>query len=109
MVPQSISAVFGKAFIIGPKLMPLTLICVITAMLAATGYAAPRPHTVTLGRWRTVELRSESGAAQETKIRELIIDGRIREYTTGAPHDVTERLFVVRHAYRMNDALPEEA
>src|SRR5215813_13719351 len=92
-----------------PELMPLTLICVITAMLAATGYAAPRPHTVTLGRWRTVELRSESGTAQETKIRELIIDGRIREYTTGAPHDVTERLFVVRRTYRMNDALPEEA
>jgi hypothetical protein len=37
-----------------------------------------------------------------------MIDGRLREYLTGAIHDVTERLFVVRRAYRMNDALPEE-
>ena len=80
-----------------------------TAMLAAGSYAAPRQHTVVLGKWRTVEVRSESGTVQEAKVRELIIDGRMREYTSGAPHDVTERLFVVRRAYRMNDALPDEA
>jgi len=73
------------------------------------GALAPRQHTVLLGRWRTVEIRSESGPVRQERVRELIIDGRVREYTTGMPHDVTEHLFVVRRAYRINDALPEEA
>ncbi len=55
-----------------------------------------------------MEVRSESGTAQPATVRELLIDGRVREYLNGAPHEVTERLFVVRRAYRMNDALPEE-
>ncbi len=42
-------------------------------------------------------------------MRELIIDGRLREYTTGAPHEVTDRLFVVRRAYRINDSLPDDS
>jgi hypothetical protein len=77
-------------------------------LLAGGSYAAPRQHTVFLGKWRTVELRSESGTAQPATVRELLIDGRLREYLTGPPHEVTERLFVVRRAYRMNDNLPEE-
>jgi hypothetical protein len=88
--------------------MRLACFCAIAFMLAAGSYAAPRQHSVLLGRWRTVDVHSESGTAQEVKVRELIIDGRVREYTTGALHDVTERLFVVRRAYRMNDALPDE-
>ena len=55
-----------------------------------------------------MEVRSDSGTAQPATVRELLIDGRVREYLNGAPHEVTERLFVVRRAYRMNDALPEE-
>jgi len=77
-------------------------------LVAGTCYAAPRQHTVLLGKWRTVEVRSDSGTAQPATVRELLIDGRVREYLNGAPHEVTERLFVVRRAYRMNDALPEE-
>ncbi len=42
------------------------------------------------------------------KIRALVIDGRVKEYTLGAPHEVTERLFVVRRAFRVNDSLPED-
>jgi hypothetical protein len=77
-------------------------------LLAGSSYAAPRQHTILLGKWRAVEVRSESGAAQSAMVRELLIDGRVREYSTGATHEVTERLFVVRRAYRMNDNLPEE-
>ena len=65
-------------------------------------------HSVVLGQWRAVEIRTESGEKQQLKVRELIIDGRTREYTTGLLHEVTDRLFVVRRAYRINDALPEE-
>ena len=55
-----------------------------------------------------MEARTEAGEKQPLKVRELVIDGRLREYTTGATHEVTDRLFVVRRAYRINDALPEE-
>jgi hypothetical protein len=88
--------------------MRIALAC--SMMLAfAAGYAAPRQHTVVLGRWRSVQVRSEAGAARETRVRELMVDGRVRESVTGPIHEVTERLFVVRRAFRMNDALPEEA
>jgi hypothetical protein len=33
----------------------------------------------------------------------------VKEYVLGAAHDVTERLFVVRRAFRVNDSLPEES
>jgi hypothetical protein len=83
-------------------------LCLSLLLLASQGLAAPRPHTVLLGKWRAVQVRSDAGPAQEIKVRELIIDGRLREYATGQTHEVTDRLFVVRRAYRINDALPEE-
>lgn len=42
------------------------------------------------------------------KVRALFVDSRLKEYTTGNPHELTERLFVVRRAFRVNDALPAE-
>ena len=32
----------------------------------------------------------------------------MREYVLGSPHEVTERLFVVRRVFRINDSLPED-
>ena len=89
--------------------MPRTFFCISILLLAGSSLAAPRTHIVSLGRWRAVEVRSDSGEAQQVKVRELIIDGRTREYTAGAAHEITDRLFVVRRAYRINDALPEES
>jgi len=43
------------------------------------------------------------------KIRPLIVDGRVREYVLGLPHEITEHLFVVRRVFRMNDGLPEDS
>lgn len=43
------------------------------------------------------------------KIRPLIVDGRVREYALGSAHEVTERLFVVRRVFRINDSLPEDS
>ena len=42
------------------------------------------------------------------KVRALIVDGRVKEYVLGPPHEVTDRLFVVRRVFRVNDGLPEE-
>jgi hypothetical protein len=42
------------------------------------------------------------------KIRALVVDGTVKEWTTGEAHDVTDRSFVVRRAVRLNDELPGE-
>jgi hypothetical protein len=34
------------------------------------------------------------------------VDARLKEYTTGSPHDITDRLFAVRRAFRLKDHLP---
>jgi hypothetical protein len=91
-------------------LATVRLLCVFICFLSLFGssFAVPKAHTVALGRWRSVEIRTEAGGKQPLRVRELIIDGRIREYTTGPAHQVTDRLFVARRAYLINDALPEE-
>jgi hypothetical protein len=44
----------------------------------------------------------------ELKIRALLVDGVLKEWTTGDAHDLTDRSFVVRRAIRLNDALPDD-
>ncbi len=53
-----------------------------------------------------------SGAApgeDALKIRALLVDGVLKEWTTGDMHDVTDRSFVVRRVIRLNDSLPSDA
>jgi len=77
--------------------------------------AAPRKgHVVVLGAARKV-LYSKAGdpagaaAGEESlKIRALLVDGALKEWTTGDSHDVTGRSFLVRRAIRINDTLPGE-
>ncbi len=38
-----------------------------------------------------------------------MVDGRVKEYVTGPPHEITERVFVVRRVSRVNDSLPEDS
>ena len=40
------------------------------------------------------------------KIRPLVVDGAVKEWTTGESHDVTDRSFVVRRVLRLNDHCP---
>jgi hypothetical protein len=44
----------------------------------------------------------------ELKVRALLVDGVLKEWTTGDAHDVTDRSFVVRRAIKLNDSLPSE-
>jgi hypothetical protein len=75
--------------------------------------ASPRKaHTVVLGVARNVpysKAGDPAGAApgeDSLKIRALLVDGALKEWTTGDAHDVTDRSFVVRRALRLNDTLP---
>jgi hypothetical protein len=80
----------------------------------ASAYAAPRKHTVVLGAIKRVpysKTGDPSGAAtgeDALKVRALLVDGVLKEWTTGDAHDVTDRSFVVRRVIRLNDALPTD-
>jgi hypothetical protein len=82
-------------------------------VLAAS--AAPRKaHSVVLGAVRHVPYSKAgdpaSAAVGESvlDIRPLLVDGVLKEWTTGDAHDVTDRSFVVRRVIRLNDTLPTD-
>jgi hypothetical protein len=50
----------------------------------------------------------ENEKALALRIRPLFVDGRVKEYVAGVAHEVTERLFVVRRAFRVNDSLTDD-
>ena len=86
-------------------------------LLAFGGFAraaARKTHSVVLASVKQVPY-SQAGdpagaAAGETalKIRALLVDGLVKEWTTGEAHDVTDRSFVVRRVIRLNDTLPTD-
>src|SRR5579863_6544255 len=81
---------------------------------AANASAASKPHIITFGKWTTVSWQSSGDSAADEKpgtmrVRPLLVDARVREFTLGPAHDVTDRLFVVRRAFRLNDTLPQES
>jgi hypothetical protein len=104
---------------------PLRLVAIFLVLLASLGLSssAPaagraKPHTVGLGSGRRVpySIKTDPAGAlaeQDTpgeektlRVRPLVVDDKVKEWTTGEPHDVTDRSFVVRRALRLNDALP---
>lgn len=87
------------------------------ALLAVTAslHATPRKvHVVGLGAFKRVPYTrtgDPAGAAageSALKVRPLVVDGLVKEWTTGEAHDVTDRSFVVRRVLRINDELPGE-
>jgi hypothetical protein len=80
-------------------------------LLSVYVLAAAKPHVVVLGRWTSISWRAEDAAAKpfSIRMRPLYIDGRSKEFSVGAAHDVTEHTFVVQRIYRLNDSLPQES
>jgi hypothetical protein len=85
-------------------------LAIASGFLAAAALAAPKPHTINFGKWTPVKwcLGPNEGKCLDLKVRALYVDGRMKEYMLGTAHDVTERLFVIRRAFRVNDTLPGE-
>jgi hypothetical protein len=78
--------------------------------LSGISLGASKPHVIGFGkpalaRWF---VGPDETQPLEIKVRPLYIDARLKEFTVGPPHDVTDRLFVVRRAFHLNDSLPEE-
>ena len=83
----------------------------VVVVLVASASAASKPHVVAFGSSQPVKLfvgPSEKTAIDIT-VRPLYVDSKLKEFTTGKSHDVTDRQFVVRRAFRINDALPDDA
>jgi hypothetical protein len=80
------------------------------SLLALTTHAAPKAHVVSFGKTMAVKLfiAPDEQKAVDIRVRGLYVDARLKEFTTGESHDVTEHVFVVQRAYRVNDSLPGE-
>lgn len=82
--------------------------------LPGSSFAVSKPHTVALGAAKKVPysiVGDPAGASEnekELRVRPLVVDTKIKEWTTGEAHDVTDRSFAVRRAIRLNDALPTD-
>ena len=87
------------------------------ALFLTIPFAAASPkkvHTVGLGAVKKVPYSKAGDPAgamageDSLKVRPLVVDGDVKEWTTGESHDVTARSFVVRRVIRLNDELPGE-
>ena len=83
----------------------------LVATAGGTAFAATKIHVIGFGKSTTVQWfpGTDDNLPIALKIRPLLVDGRVKEYTLGIAHDVTDRLFVVRRAFRVNDSLPDES
>src|SRR5205085_6019988 len=89
---------------------PFSALTLLALVLGASSLAAaPRQHVITFGKSTPVKWFVSPQQTLDMSIRSLLVDGKLREFTTGDAHDVTDRTFVVRRAFRVNDTLPEEA
>ena len=71
--------------------------------------AATKPHVITFGKWISAKWPNATGQKLlDLKVRPLFVDARLKEYTTGIPHELTDRLLVARRAFRVNDSLPSD-
>ena len=87
----------------------LALLVVVLGIAEGQSAALPKSHVITFGKWMSVQWPDATGKKLlDLRVRPLFVDTRLKEYTTGATHDLTDRLFAVRRMFRVNDALPEE-
>ncbi len=90
-------------------LRKISLILAILCLPSIECAAAPKPHVIAFGKWISAKWPNATGQKLlDLKVRSLFVDTRLKEYTTGTPHELTDRLFAVRRAFRVNDSLPAE-
>jgi hypothetical protein len=90
--------------------IPLAIVSFLLVCVAFSS-AASKEHVINFGKTITVKLfiGPTEDKTIDMKIRGLYVDGNLKEFTTGESHDVTDRIFVTRKAYRLNDNLPEDS
>lgn len=94
--------------------IPKSLGVCATSLLLCLPVAA-KVHSVGLGRWRKVPYTPPSASSTtpvapvSLDVRPLVVDGQVKDWTTGDIHEITDRTFVARRAVKLNDSLPGEA
>jgi hypothetical protein len=75
----------------------------------------PRTHAVSLGPVRRVPFVAADVAKEDKtdeagtlRVRPLYVDTRLKDWTTGEMHEVTDRSFTVQRVLHVNDTLPDE-
>ncbi len=90
-------------------------VAAMSVSLCGLAAAARKVHSVVLGASRKVPYTKAGDPAgalpadESLRIRALMVDAVLKEWTTGDSHDVTDRSFVVRRVLRLNDALPGDS
>ena len=84
------------------------LLALVLAPLAVKAAGKSGVHVIGFGKTTTVRLYlgPDEASIVPLKVRPLMVDAKMKEFVTGDVHDVTDRLFVVRRAYRLNNNLP---
>jgi hypothetical protein len=79
-------------------------------LLTIPAAAATKPKVITFGRWTTVQwfVGADDRKPIDLKVRPLLVNGEVKEYTTGEPHEITDKVFVIQRVLRVNDRLPGE-
>ncbi len=82
-------------------------------LFVASNISAATNHVIAFGKWNTVPYVADSAGSPQNKaltlkIRPLLVDGQVKEFTFGPTHDVTDRILVVQRAFRINDNLPQD-
>lgn len=91
-----------------------SLFAITTVNSALAVKAKAKPHFAALGKVRAVAYSADgdpSGALpgeKTLKVRPLVVNGKVQDWTTGEIHEVTPRTFTVQSAVRVNDALPTD-
>ncbi len=91
--------------------LPLILVVVSIVLNLAPKecVAVTKPHVITFGKWFSAKWPNATGQKLlDLKVRPLFVDARLKQYTTGIPHELTDRLLVARRAFRVNDSLPSD-
>ena len=94
-----------------PRRLHLTLLVLLLfTPPAAMAAGKPKVHVISFGKPMAVKLYlgPDEEHAAPIKVRGLYVDTKLKEFVTGELHEVTDRLFVVRRAYKLNNNLPEE-
>lgn len=87
------------------------VVLVVTLVIAIPTWCASKAHVVALGKAQTVKvfLAQDESHSATLSVRPLYVDTKLKDYTLGEAHDITDRQFVVQRAYRLNDSLPGDS
>ena len=100
------------------RLRHLLLFTPLLPHVASVAFAASKPkiHTVGLGAVKRVPYTpafatpdSKDEDSTTLKVRPLIVDDKLKEWTVGEQHAISDRTFAVRRVLHINDTLPTES